>query len=138
GVTRSLTPPIPGVTLVDTPRRVVLAGLRIGCVPHTPSAEIWAEQAREVTGGGVDLLACHQSFHGQQVPGFTFRVGRPAETVGAEHLPSVRWIASGHLHPRQRVRVGGAEVVCPGSAVRTSFREGPQAKGYACGRSEAR
>ncbi|MEQ1569269.1 MAG: hypothetical protein ABMA64_26770, partial [Myxococcota bacterium] len=77
-------------------------------------------------------VVAHQSFAGHRVPGFTFRVGRPEETVGEQHLP--RWVgpvACGHLHPRQVVRVGGAEIVCPGSTERTSFGEADQTKGYA-------
>jgi DNA repair exonuclease SbcCD nuclease subunit len=37
----------------------------------------------------------------------------------------------GHLHPRQVVRVGGAQVVMPGSTERTAFSEAGETKGYA-------
>ena len=35
--------------------------------------------------GGVDALVAHQAFDGDRVPGFSFRVGRPADTLGVEH-----------------------------------------------------
>lgn len=130
GVGRSLRP-LPGaVRIADVPTVVHLPGLRIGCIPHTPDADVWAAQARELAGRGYDLLAAHQSFDGVWVPGFTFRPGWPKETVGAAGIPpGTTHIACGHLHPHQSVRVGGAEVVCAGSTVRTSRREGPGPKG---------
>jgi DNA repair exonuclease SbcCD nuclease subunit len=130
GVGRSLRPMPANVRVVDVPAVVHLRGVRIGCIPHTPSAEVWAAQARELAARGFDLLAAHQSFDGVRVPGFVFRPGRPEETVGSSGIPSgVAHIACGHLHPHQAVRVGGAEVVCAGSTLRTSRREGPCPKG---------
>jgi hypothetical protein len=83
-------------------------------------------------GGGVDLLVTHQAFAGARVPGFTFRVGRPAETVDARHLPSgVPAVLLGHIHPRQVVRCGDVPVVYPGSTERTSLSEAAQTKGAA-------
>ncbi|MEZ5397928.1 MAG: metallophosphoesterase [Bryobacterales bacterium] len=123
---------LPGVRVCDAPERVVLPGVVIGAVPWVREASAWAEAARAAVGDGVDLLLAHQAFHGVRVPGFTFRVGRPAETVGAEHLPrGVRHVACGHLHPRQEVRVGEARVVCAGSTERTALSEAGQTKGYA-------
>ena len=130
GVGRSLRTLPAAVRIVDVPAVVHLAEIRIGCIPHTPDAEIWAAQARELATRGYDLLAAHQSFDGVRVPGFTFRPGRPQETVGAAGIPAgTSHIACGHLHPHQVVHVGGAEVVCAGSTVRTSAREGPGPKG---------
>jgi DNA repair exonuclease SbcCD nuclease subunit len=120
--------PTPGLTVVDVAERIVVRGFAIGAVPHFYSATGWAAAARVAE--GADLLIAHQSFHGSTVPGFRFRVGHPVETVGAEHLPAgVRAIATGHLHPRQVVRVGDATVVHCGSTERTSFTERLQSKG---------
>ncbi len=130
GLTRSLGEPPPGVTIVDTPRVVVLGGLRLGCLPHARLADAWAGQAAMLADQGVDALAAHQSFDGMRVPGFVFRAGRSAETVGASGIPAgVTHVLCGHLHPRQTARVGPATVVCAGSTVRTSFREGDPPKG---------
>ncbi|MFT5460631.1 MAG: exonuclease SbcD [Myxococcota bacterium] len=116
--------------VVDTPTRLSVAGLVLALVPHRRRAEEWAVAARQAVGCGVDLLITHQGFAGARVPGFTFQVGRPAETVDARHLPSgVPLVLSGHLHPRQVVRCGGTPVVYAGSTERTSFSERHQTKG---------
>jgi DNA repair exonuclease SbcCD nuclease subunit len=116
---------VPGIRVVDSPAVVDVGGVRFGALPYVGDAAIWAEQAAELARRGFDVLAAHQSFDGQAVPGFVFRAGRVAETVsGAQVPPSVRHVLSGHIHPRQVVVVGAATVVCVGSTVRTSFREG--------------
>lgn len=129
---RGLTPLLGGllgVTVVDEPTAVDVKGVRVGVVPWKKPAAAWAEAARTV--GEADLWATHQAFSGSRVPGFTFRPGRPDETIGAEHLPrGARWILSGHVHPRQWVEVGGATVVHAGSTERTAFSEHAEAKGY--------
>jgi DNA repair exonuclease SbcCD nuclease subunit len=112
---------------VDQPTVVDVRGFRIGLLPYRRCASDWAASRARM--GTVDLLVCHQGFAGSRVPGFTFRVGQPRETVGPEHLANDRWIASGHIHPRQEVRVGDAVVVHGGSTERTSFREADQGKG---------
>ena len=130
GVAVHLRPLPAAVRIVDVPTVVHLPGIRIACIPHTRDAAIWADQARELAGRGYDLVAAHQSFDGVRVPGFTFRPGRPLETVGADGIPAgTTHIACGHLHPRQAVRVGPAQVVCAGSTIRTSQHEGPEPKG---------
>jgi exonuclease SbcD len=131
GVGRHFPEGIPGVRFVDVPDRVVLKGVSFACIPHQREAGAWTEAAARI-GPGCDLVVAHQSFEGSRVPGFVFREGYPPETVGAAGLPeSVRHVLCGHIHPRQTVRIGGATVVHPGSTVRTSFREGPEPKGYA-------
>jgi exonuclease SbcD len=123
---------LPGVTVVDEAAPVRLAGLRLAIVPYLPDADGWAAAAAFACHGGVDLLLAHQAFDGVRVPGFTFRVGAQADTVGAAHLPvGVRHILCGHIHPRQVVDVGEAVVVHPGSSERTSFGEREETKGTA-------
>lgn len=131
---------IPGVQVCDLPTRVLVAGgLALGCVPYVGVPETWAAHAARAVGPGVDLLVAHQAFEGVRVPGFTFRLGAPSETLGAAHLPrGVRQVLCGHLHPRQVVDVGEARIVCPGSAERTAFSEADQTKGYAVWTAEAR
>ena len=78
----------------------------------------------------MDLLIAHQAFDGDRVPGFRFRVDRQGDTIGDRHIPDgLRWILSGHLHPRQAFRVGGAMMVHAGSTERTSFSEADEVKG---------
>jgi DNA repair exonuclease SbcCD nuclease subunit len=114
----------------DAAEALQLGEVRIGVVPFCRHADAWADAAAML--GRVDLLGAHQAFDGAKVPGFTFRDGRQADTVGARHLPaSLRHVACGHLHPRQVLTLGGATVVCTGSTERTSGGEGPEAKGYA-------
>jgi len=116
--------------IVDEHTVLDVAGLRMALVPHRRQAADWADDAAAVSAGGVDLLVCHQGVDGVRVPGFTFRVGRPAETLGVEHIPAgVRHILSGHIHPRQVVRLGDTEVVYGGSTERTAASEAEQAKG---------
>ncbi len=122
----------PGITVVDTPTQLRLPGLRLALVPHFRQAEDWAKAADEAVGGGVDLLLTHQGFAGTRVPGFTFRVGRPTETLDERHLPEgVPAVLSGHIHPRQVVPCGEVPVVYPGSTERTSFSEHAETKGVA-------
>jgi len=129
GVARHFPEPIPGVRVVDTPTRLGVGGVELGLVPHFREARDWARAAAAMD--GVDLLVCHQSFHGARVPGHVFRQGGHAETVGAHQLPRVGAILCGHLHPRQAIRLGEVEVVMPGSTERTSFSERDETKGYA-------
>lgn len=122
----------PGLMVVDEACSLTVAGLRLGLVPHHRQAADWAAAAREAVGGGVDLLVTHQAFAGAQVPGFTFQVGRPAETLDARHLPEgVPAVLNGHIHPRQVVACGETPVVYPGSTERTSFSEAGETKGAA-------
>ena len=124
-------PPV-GVHIVDAPSRLRLGELTIAAVPFKRSVAGFERGAAEAVGPGADLLLIHQAVSGCSVPRFTFRVGKPAGTVGLEHLPSgPRWAMGGHLHPRQRVELGELEVVYPGATARTAAAEGPQAKGYA-------
>ena len=120
-----------GLHIVDTATRLSVAGLEIALVPHVRQAAAWTPLAASVVGSGVDLLVCHQGFCGAHVPGFRFRVGQPAETVGEAHLPAGRIdaVMSGHIHPRQVVRWGPHTVVYAGSTERTSVSEAHQAKG---------
>lgn len=116
--------------LIDAPTRLRVAGIVLGLVPHIRQAEDWALAAQVAVGGGVDLLVCHQGVDGARVPGFTFRPGRPAETLAARHLPrGVPRIASGHLHPQQGCHLGAVPVVYAGSTERTSFSEQGETKG---------
>lgn len=132
GYRRALPLPPPGLTVVDRPARVVVGGVALGVVPFVREAGAWAEAARVAAGTGVDLLVAHQAFDGSAVPGLTFRVGAQADTVGPQHLPrGVKHVLCGHIHTRQRVMVGEASVVMPGSTERTSFRERDEPKGAA-------
>ncbi|MCB9677253.1 MAG: metallophosphoesterase [Alphaproteobacteria bacterium] len=113
---------------VDRAEAVEVRGLRVGLLPFRREAAAFAADAAGL--GPVDLLVCHAAFDGSRVPGFTFREGRHADTVGAKHLPrDLRWVASGHIHPRQSLRLGDATVVHGGSTERTAFSEAPQVKG---------
>ena len=125
--------PVPaGVTIVDRPARVDVAGLRLGMIPYLPDATAWAAAAAAVCAGGVDLLCAHQAFDGARVPGFAFRVGAQADTVGPAHIPEgVDLVLCGHLHTRQIVTVGEARVVHPGSTERAAFVERDEPKGAA-------
>lgn len=132
GLTRHLPRPPPGVTLVDRPARVVVGDVALACVPFRRFASAWAEDARAAWGGGADLLVAHQAFDGAAAPGITFRAGHHADTVAADQLPrGLRHVLCGHLHPRQVLQLGEAEVVMPGSTERTSFSERDQTKGCA-------
>ncbi len=117
--------------LVDQPEQVRVAGLKVGLVPHCRTADQWGALVRPAVRGGVDLLVCHQGFVGARVPGFTFRVGAPRETVSEAQLPpdALGAVMSGHLHPSQTVRWGPHRVVYAGSTERTSVSETHQAKG---------
>lgn len=119
-----------GLAVVDRPTRLRVAGLVVALVPHARQAADWAAAAATVATDRVDLLVTHQAVAGVQVPGFTFRVGTPAETLGPQHLPpGAPVVLSGHLHPHQALRCGGVPVVYAGSTERTSFSEEGQAKG---------
>lgn len=119
-----------GLRLVDAPGSLDLAGLRLGFVPHRAEAGRWAADARAACAGGVDLLVTHQAFAGARVPGFTFHPGRPAETIGPDQLPpGVGLILSGHVHTAQRLDLGPARVIHPGSTERSSFVEADEPKG---------
>lgn len=129
GVTRHFPDPLPGVRVVDAPTRLRVGVVELGLVPYRRTAAEWAAAAAPMA--GVDLLVCHQSFHGARVPNHVFRHGAHAETVGAHQLPRVGAVLCGHLHPRQALVLGGIEVVMPGSTERTSFSERDEPKGYA-------
>ncbi len=121
----------PGLHLFDVPGRFEHRGVALGLVPYYRQAGDWAEGARQAAGPGVDLLFAHQSFHGSRVPGFRFRCGVAAETVGAGGIPrGVRWVGTGHIHPRQVLPLGDATVVHCGSTERTSYAEQHETKGY--------
>ncbi|NCG18850.1 MAG: hypothetical protein GWP91_07540 [Rhodobacterales bacterium] len=121
---------LPNLHIVDRPQQLTLGGLRIAAVPFIRRAEDWGRAAAETCRGGVDFLVAHQAFHGSQVPGLTFQVGHQHDTIGEQHLPpGVRWILSGHIHPRQAVRLGPATIVHGGSTERTAFSEAGQCKG---------
>lgn len=119
--------------VVDRPTRIRVKGLALAVVPFQNTAEEWSAAAHHAVGPGVDALVAHQAFHGVRVsPGFVFRVGRQRDTIGEAHVPrTVQHILCGHIHPRQRIQVGGAAVVHPGSTERTSFSERNEVKGYA-------
>lgn len=122
--------PHPSLEVYDRPARVRIGDVRLGLVPFHRRAEGFADAARGL--GEVDLLVAHQAFHGARVPGLVFREGAQPDTIGERHLPrGTRWIACGHLHPRQVVPLGEAIVVQPGSTERTSWSERDQVKGVA-------
>lgn len=124
--------PPPSLHIVDAPTRLVFGELAIAAVPFKRTVDGFARAAVEAVGPGADVLLIHQAVQGCSVPRFTFRVGKPAGTIGREHLPEgPRWAMGGHLHPRQRVRLGDLEVVYPGATCRTAAAEGPAPKGYA-------
>jgi len=121
----------PGITVCDAPTRMVVQGVALGFVPFHRESQGWAQAARQASEGGADLLFAHQSFHGSRVPGFTFRGGHLGETVREVDLPpGVRHVATGHIHPRQVLRLGAATVVHCGSTEKTSFSEQDETKGY--------
>ncbi len=123
---------VPGLHLVDGPTRLCFGDLTVAAVPFERTEAGFERAAADAVGPGADVLVLHQAVHGCRVPRFTFRVGKPAGTIGAQHLPSgIRWAMGGHLHPRQRVRVGKLELVYPGATVRTAAIEGGAPKGYA-------
>jgi DNA repair exonuclease SbcCD nuclease subunit len=123
--------PPPGLHIIDAPTRLCVGGLTIAAVPFGRTVDGFARAAAEAVGRGADLLLIHQAVQGCTVPGFTFRVNRPAGTIGRQHLPAgPRWALGGHLHPRQAVRLGELEVVYPGATCRTAAGEGPAPKGY--------
>ena len=113
----------------DRPARVELKGVEFGLIPYFRTAEAWAAAAEGME--GVTVLWCHQSFDGCRVPGYVFRAGQHAETVGEGGIPRVGAIGCGHIHLRQRFMLGGVDVVMPGATERTSFVEREQTKGYA-------
>jgi len=124
--------PPTGLHIVDAPVRLRFGEIAIAAVPFKRSEQGFERAAVTAVGPGADVLLMHQAVSGCKVPRFTFRVGKPAGTIGVEHLPEgPRWAMGGHLHPRQRVRLGDLEVVYPGAAVRTASAEGPEPKGYA-------
>lgn len=134
GLLRYIPHRLDGLHVVDQPGVVSLSlpggPLRVAALPFVRSPEAWADRAARLCDQGVDLLAAHQGFDGSWVPGFTFRVGRPRDTLGVQHLPpGLRWILSGHLHPRQAFPLGEATVVHAGSTERTAFSEAEQTKG---------
>lgn len=132
GIRRHLPLTVPGLHVVDSPTRLRIRDVVLALVPYRRTAEAWAAAAHRAVGPGADLLLCHQSFHGSRVPGLVFRVGHHRETVGEAHLPpGIRHVLCGHIHPRQALRVGPAEVVHPGSSERTAFSERGEPKGYA-------
>lgn len=115
---------------VDRPSRVVVGGIALGLVPFVRHPETFQAHAAAATGPGVDILVIHQAPHGSRVPGLTFEVGAQRDTIGPAHLPEgIRWVMCGHIHPRQVVQLGEAEVVMGGSTERTSFVEADQPKG---------
>ena len=131
GLRRYIPHAINGLHIVDDAKTVDVGGVRVGCVPFKRDARDFSAAAHRL--GKVDLLCAHQAFHGACVPpGFTFRDGHQPDTIGERHLPEhTRWVACGHIHPRQVVTVGGAQIVQPGSTERTSFAERDDTKGYA-------
>lgn len=132
GLTRHLPTNVDNLRVVDRAERIEIAGLSLGVVAYARTARAWAERAEKVCKGGVDLLIAHQAFDGSRVPGFTFTAGRQKDTIGAAHLPDgVKHVLAGHIHPRQALRVGGVQVVHPGSTERTSFSERYETKGTA-------
>ena len=127
---------------VDRADVVEQNGRRFGLLPFHRRAEDFAhEVARLLRSGPLDLLFCHAAFAGSRVPGFTFRVAPPGsrrhtDVVGLRHLEAagvpldaIGAIGSGHIHPRQALRLGPLEVVHGGSTERTSFSEAGQRKG---------
>lgn len=131
GLSRHLPSNLSNLRVVDRSERVTIAGLTLGVVAYAKTARAWGERAAKVCEGGVDLLIAHQAFQGSQVPGFTFTASGQKDTIGAAHLPDgVKHILSGHIHPRQVVRIGGVQIVHPGSTERTSFSERFETKGY--------
>ncbi|MFT6157522.1 MAG: DNA repair exonuclease SbcCD nuclease subunit [bacterium] len=132
GVCRTLPIGAPGLTVCDRPTRVVIGGVAIGLVPYRRTPSAWVHAAEQAVGIGTDWLVAHQGFDGQAVPGLTFRIGKPADTLGAQHIPRrVSHVLCGHIHPRQAVQLDGCTVVTPGSTERTSWSEANQTKGYA-------
>ncbi len=124
--------PPPGLHIIDAPSRLRFGDLTIAALPFKRTVAGFQRAAADAVGPGADVLLLHQAVSGCSVPRFVFRVGKPAGTVGEEHLPvGPRWAMGGHLHPRQRVRIGDIELVYPGATVRTAAAEGPAPKGYA-------
>lgn len=134
GLAHHATVPVPGLTLVDVPRRIEFGGAAFGFVPYVRSAA--AFEASVTALGSLDLLVCHQAFDGAHIPRagrrpFVFRVGRQVDTIGPEHIQRVSAVACGHIHPRQVLRYDRRVVVHPGSTERTAFAERDQTKGFA-------
>ena len=122
--------PIPGVTVIEEPTRVKLAGLAIAAVPFARDAAEWRIGAAKASGGGVDVLLAHQSFDGSRVPGFVFRPEPGKETVGLGDLPAgVPTVLNGHIHTAQELLLGSTRIVHGGSTERTAFVERWEPKG---------
>ncbi len=120
----------PGLTVVDKPCAVRLAGLRIAAMPFCRSPAAWAAAAASICAAGVDLLLAHQCFDGSVVPGFVFRAGAQPDTLGAHHLPrGAPVVLNGHVHTPQELQLGDTRVIHVGSTERTSFVERKEPKG---------
>ncbi len=132
GLAAHLPRDAPGLTVLDEPGRWRVGDLVVAAVPWVQEADAWAVLAARAWNGGADLLATHMAFDGARVPGYAFRARRRPDTVAARHLPpGVRHVLCGHIHPRQAIRVGEAEVVMPGATERTATAEAGQPKGSA-------
>ena len=129
GVRGHFPDPPPGLTVVDAPCALTVAGLRLGVVPFLREPAAWRAAAAAVCAEGVDALLTHQAFDGSRVPGFTFRPSPGSDTLGEADLPAgVRVILNGHIHTRQNLRLGDAVVHHVGSTERTSFVERDEPK----------
>ena len=120
----------PGLTIVDKPCALKLAGLRLAAVPFVRDPTAWASAAGACCAAGVDLLLSHQCFDGSVVPGFVFRYGQQPDTVGHQHVPpGVGVVLNGHIHTPQELQLGDTRVIHVGSTERTSFIERTEPKG---------
>ncbi|GDX83368.1 hypothetical protein LBMAG42_51790 [Deltaproteobacteria bacterium] len=119
-----------GLTVVDKPCALQLAGLRLAAVPFLRDPAVWAAAAAASCAEGVDLLLAHQCFDGSTVPGFVFRPGEQPDTLGVQHLPrGGPVVLNGHIHTPQELRLGDTRVIHVGSTERTSFIERAEPKG---------
>ncbi len=127
---RSLPMGVPNLYVVRGAQHLRVAGVRLACVNYLRCAQAWGLAATQAWGGGADFVLAHQAFDGARVPGFSFKAGRQRDTVGEAQLPvGAKWVLCGHIHPRQSLSLGAAQVVHPGSTAMTSMAEEGQAKG---------
>ncbi len=79
----------------------------------------------------INILLCHQTFEGAKVgtKNFTFRNGE--NVIASSDVPQgFDYVACGHIHKQQILKVRGTIICYAGSTERVSFQEMNETKGY--------